>query len=283
RLLVVLYSINVFLTFTLTLFGLCRHWWEQRLYTLDWKRRFLLSVFGLALTTFILVVTLVEKFVHGAWATLLITGTVIAGCLSVRRHYDRVARRLKRADELYSLRLSWNADARSPPLDPKAPTAILLIGANRGAGMYMLQWVRRMFPDRFRNVVFVSVGEVDKQAFDGQGAIRTLQARLDNSLHYFTSYCVSQGLAASARQATGADPLEELSRLTVEVLREFPNSVCFAAKLVFDEDNVLTRWLHNEMPMQMQQKVHLAGGEMVIVPVRVPDEAPRAERVSRSR
>ena len=39
-----MYSINVFLTFSITLFGLTRHWFEQRRMVPRWKRPFLLSV-----------------------------------------------------------------------------------------------------------------------------------------------------------------------------------------------------------------------------------------------
>ena len=79
-LLVVLYSINVFITFTLSLFGLCRYWWEQRQHQLHWRRRLLLSMTGLLITGFILAVLVVEKFMQGGWVTLLITGSVMGLC-----------------------------------------------------------------------------------------------------------------------------------------------------------------------------------------------------------
>jgi amino acid transporter len=273
-LLVVLYSINVFLTFSLSLFGLCRHWWEQRLYSRRWRRRLALSVVGLIVTGFILIVTVVEKFTEGGWLTLLITSGVIAGCLAVRRHYESVQAAMKRVDEAYSLPMTWDDSAASPPLDPAQPTAVYLIGGNRGAGMHMLQWVLRHFAGRFRNHIFVSVGEVDKQAFDSARSIKTLQARIDNSLRYFTSYCVSRGLAAASYQAYGADPLEELSKLVDEVLARFPQAVCFASKLMFERENWWTRLLHNQMPLAMQRHLQRAGRDIIIVPIQVPSERP---------
>jgi len=276
--LVVLYSINVFLTFSLSLFGLCRHWWEQRLYSRHWRRRLALSVLGLAVTGFILVVTVVEKFTEGGWLTLLITSGVIGVCIAIRRHYEAVQTAMKRIDEAYSLPMTWDDEAPSPPLDPALPTAVYLVGGNRGAAMHMLQWVLRHFEGRFRNHVFVSVGEVDKQAFDSARAIKTLQARIDNSLRYFTSYCVSRGLAAASYQAYGADPLEELSRLVDEVLARFPQAVCFASKLMFARENWWTRLLHNQMPLAMQRRLQRAGHEIIIVPIQVPSERPAPRR-----
>ncbi len=272
-LLVVLYSINVFITFSLSLFGLCRYWWEQRLYQLRWRRSLALSVLGFAVTAFILAVLLLEKFLQGGWVTLVITGSVMALCLVVHRHYEDVRRLMLLTDRKYELRKSWDYDAPSPPLDPKQPTAVLLVGGSRGAGMHTLQWVMDMFGDRFRNYVLVSVGEVDKESFATERTLKSLQARLENSLTYFTSYCVSRGFAARAYSAYGADPLDELTRLTTRVLAEFPDSVCFASTLVFRRENVFTRFLHNQMPLAMQRRLHLAGHQLIIVPIKLPDPA----------
>src|SRR3546814_2297061 len=67
RLLVVLYSINVFLTLSLSLFGLCRHWWERRLYQLDWKAKFAVAAIGFIVCAAILIVILAEKLMLGGW------------------------------------------------------------------------------------------------------------------------------------------------------------------------------------------------------------------------
>ncbi|HVT34743.1 MAG TPA: APC family permease [Nevskiaceae bacterium] len=269
--LVVLYSINVFLTFTLSLYGLTRYWWTQRLYALHWRGKFLLSGFGLAVTSSILLVILTEKFTQGGWVTLVITGVVIGICWLIRGHYDETARAMKRIDQLYELKNTWGDDTQPLPVDPAARTAVFLVGGSRGAGMHALQWVLKTFAGQFQNFVFVSVGEVDKQSFDTQRNIQHLQTRIDNSLHYFTSYCASRGLAATSFRAFGADPLDELTHLlTTQVLKDFPNAVCFASKLIFRNENALTRVLHNQMPLSVQQRLQLVGYELIIVPIELP-------------
>ena len=270
-LLVVLYSINVFLTFSLSLFGLCRYWWEQRLYRIGWFRGFGLSAMGFTVTAFILAVTLFEKFTEGGWVTLLVTSAVIGVCLTIRRHYDSAQNQLNVIDQQYSIRMNWDDQADSIPLDHTQATAVFMIGGNRGAGMHMLQWVFKQFPGRFKNFVFISVGEVDKQNFDGERSIQSLTTRIENSLNYFTSYCISQGHAAAYYQAYGADPLEELTQLTLKVVKDYPDSVSFASKLLFEKENLWTRILHNQMPMAMQRRLNLAGHEMIIVPIPVPE------------
>jgi len=64
-LLVVLYSINVFLTFTLSLLGLCIYWWRARGKDWRWLHRLAFSGLGLAVTSGILGVTVFEKFGEG--------------------------------------------------------------------------------------------------------------------------------------------------------------------------------------------------------------------------
>jgi amino acid transporter len=272
-LLVVLYSINVFITFSLSLFGLCRYWWEQRLYQLQWRRSFVLSLLGFAVTGFILSVLLAEKFMQGGWVTLLITGSVMTLCLLVHRHYEYVRGLLVEVDRRYEQRKSWDYDAVSAPLAPEQPTAVLLIGGSRGAGMHLLQSVLRLHPGRFRNFVFVTVGEVDKESFATERTLKSLQARIEGSLAHFTSYCVSRGLASRGYSAYGADPQDELTRLTLRVLKQFPDSVCFASKLVFRREGWFTRILHNQMPLAMQRRLSEAGREMHIVPITL-EEAP---------
>ena len=277
-LLVVLYSINVFLTFSLSLFGLCRYWWEQRLYKIGWLRGFVLSAIGFSVTVFILAVTLFEKFTEGGWVTLVVTSAVIGACLFVRKHYDDAQRQLNVIDQKYSIKMTWDDQVPPLPLDASQPTAVMLIGGNRGAGMHMLQWVLKQFPGHYRNFVFVSVGEVDKQNFDGERSIQSLTTRIENSLNYFTSYCTSQGLPAAYYQAYGADPLVELTQLTLKVLEKYPQGVCFASKLVFESENLLTRILHNQMPLAMLRKLNLAGKEMIIVPIPVMEALAAAPR-----
>src|SRR6202049_3803477 len=120
-LLVVLYSINVFLTFSLSLLGLCIYWWRARATDSRWLFRFSLSAVGLVVTSGILAVTTIEKFGEGGWVTVVITSVVIALCLAVHRHYDWVKARLKGVDELFTA-APCPKRADPPPLDPEAAT-----------------------------------------------------------------------------------------------------------------------------------------------------------------
>src|SRR5213593_4526251 len=78
--LVVLYSINVFLTFSLSELAMCRFWVRERKKHATWRKHIAVHLVGLTLCVFILTVTVYEKFGEGGWVTLAITGALIALC-----------------------------------------------------------------------------------------------------------------------------------------------------------------------------------------------------------
>ena len=63
--------------------------------------------------------------------------------------------------------------------------------------------------------------------------------------------------------------MAELEKLSKEVIKEFPRSVFFAGKLVFRQQNLMTRALHNHTPSTLQERLQFEGLQMVVVPVKV--------------
>jgi hypothetical protein len=267
-LLVVLYSINVFLTFTLSLVGLCVYWWQARVTDWRWLHRLVFSAIGLTLTAGILAVTVVEKFGEGGWVTVLITSLVIALCFGVHRHYDWVKDRLREVDEIFSAAPCPRAE-HPPQLDPRKPTAIFMVGSSRGGGLHTVLWVQRLFPNHFQNFIFVSAKAVDAQSYGGIEEIEKLRTALDRSLTFYVNYCHANGLAATARFSLGTDRVDELMKLAEEIQREYANCVFFTSKLVFRSENWVTRLLHNQTALALQRRLHLAGMQMVILPMQL--------------
>ena len=268
-LLVVLYSINVFLTFSISLAGLAIHWWARRRDDPKWRRRLVLSLTGLAVTGSILTVLAVRKFAEGGWVTILITGMVIAVCFAIRRHYDATRAVLHKTDALFDVKVPMDDTRPTPRIDPSAPTAALFVGKHRGVGVHTLLWVQRMFPGHYKNFVFLSVGEVDAQSYGGEGALRTLRYAIENSLRFFVRYCHTHGIAAEYYVGYGTEPVEEFIKLADQVSEKYPNAVFFASKLIFPRTTFLTRWLHNRTPQELQERLHVKGRQMVLLPMRV--------------
>ena len=268
--LVVLYSINVFLTFSLSLLGLCTYWWRQRKNGAHWWRHFALSALGLSVTSTVLVITLVEKFTAGGWLTVLVTSAVIALCFLIRHHYDETRAQIAKEGALFSGETPVVLDTAAPSKpDPSLPTAILLVGKHRGASMHALLWVNRLFPGHFKNFIFLAVGEVDAKSYDGAEHLERLRQTITASLDYYVAQCRRHGDAADYRIAFGTNPVAQFTKLAETTMDEFPNSVCFASKLIFRQVNFLTAWLHNQSPLEIQTRLHLQGKQMVLLPMNV--------------
>jgi amino acid transporter len=267
-LLVVLYSINVFLTFTLSLLGLCIYWWRARGKDWRWAHRLAFSGLGLAVTSGILGVTLIEKFSEGGWVTVLITSLVIALCLAIHRHYDWVKARLKEVDEIFSAAPCPKC-ANPPPLDRDAPTAIFIVGSSRGGGIHTLLWVQRLFPNHFKNFIFISAKAVDAQSYGGGEESDRLRQGLERALTFYVDYCHANGLAASSRLSLGTDRVDELAKLAEGVQKDFSNCVFFTSKLVLRNENWATRLLHNQTALALQRRLHLNGMQMFILPMQL--------------
>jgi amino acid transporter len=267
-LLVVLYSINVFLTFSLSLLGLCIYWWRARGKDWRWLHRLAFSGLGLLVTSGILGVTVIEKFGEGGWVTVVITSLVIGLCLAIHRHYDWVKARLKEVDEIFSAATCPKCE-NPPPLDANAPTAVFMVGSSRGGGIHTVLWVQRLFPNHFRNFIFISAKAVDSQSYGGAEQIDRLRTALDRSLAFYVNYCHANGLAATARFSLGTDRVDELTKLAEGVQKEYNNCVFFTSKLVFRNENWVTRLLHNQTALALQRRLHLNGLQMVILPMQL--------------
>ena len=267
-LLVVLYSINVFLTFTLSLLGLSVHWWRDRRSIHNWKRRLALSLLGLTVSFSILTITLIEKFSDGGWVTVLITSLVVIFCLLIHKHYEKTRLKLREIEKIFAQSIK-SGSCLPKKLDAELPTAVIMVDENRGVGIHTIMWVMRLFPGHFKNFIFLCVGEVDTQSFDSEATIRSMQYRTENTLCYYASFCEQQGLQSTWKMAYGTDSAQALDELAAEVYAEYPNSVFFAAKLIFYNDNLFVRWLHNQTALSLQRRLHQRGQQVVILPMKV--------------
>jgi amino acid transporter len=267
--LVILYSINVFITFSLSLLGLCVYWAKRRSKASpNWAFRLSFSFFAFLITSSILCVTLTTKFRSGGWVTVLITCAVIACCLLIKKHYRALSKKLNDLDDALKQPIT-ERNLPALPVDSQLPTAVILIGKSPGIGMHTLLCVLRMFPRHFKNFIFLSAGIVDVGSFTGQAALEQMRHEVNDMLQYFVDYCHQYGIASQAMATYGTDTVEELSKLSEEVGRKFPNCIFFASKLIFENENWITRFLHNETAIALQRQLHLQGKELVILPMRI--------------
>jgi hypothetical protein len=269
-LLVVLYSLSVFLTFAVSLFGLCLYWWRHRKDTDNarWVRRFLLSLSGFVICAGILAILLVERFTQGGWATVLIIAAIAGLCIFIRNHYRETKRAIQSVDRVFEDQPFGPVKDASEP-EPEAQTAVFIVGNSRGGGLHALLWVLRMFPGHFKNFLFVNARTVDSHAYGGEGALEKMRENAAETLEYFVDFCQSHGMASASYIGFGTDAVEEVTRMCEQINHEYPNTIFFTSKLIFASDNWFTRLLHNQAALAVQRRLHLEGLQMVILPMKV--------------
>lgn len=267
-LLVILYSINVFVTFSLSLFGMCVYWAKQRKKASPyWLWRLSFSFFAFLITSGILAVTLISKFESGGWLTVMVTCTVIFICMLIKRYYRHFENKLVKID--VELKQPIDLPLHAGTLDPKLPTAVIMLGKSPGIAMHTLLHVIRMFPGHFHNFIFLSAGIVDVESFAGQSSLEELRHEVNNNLKYFVDYCHQYGMAAEGYVAFGTDTVEELTNLAEIINKKYPSCIFFSSKLIFEHDNFITRFLHNETAITLQRNLNFIGKELVILPMKI--------------
>jgi hypothetical protein len=267
--LVVMYSINVFITFTLSNAAMIRHAFHTR--QPRWRRAALVHGLAATVCAMILVVTVVEKFTEGGWVTTVITAALVALCFAIRSHYRAVGARVSQLSG--ELALDAASPVCPPPpdgLDPDKPTAVVLAGGYGGLGLHTLLQIPRVFPGQFQQVVFVAAGVIDAGAFKGKDELDTLRDNIERDLGRYVAFARAQlGWSAESDSAIGTEAVTELDRLCREVALRFPRSVFFAGKLIFQRDSWYQRLLHNETAAAVERRLQFAGLPMIVMPVRM--------------
>ena len=151
--------------------------------------------------------------------------------------------------------------------------AVLLVGGYSGLGIHSLFAVQRLFPGYFRNFVFVSVGVIDSASFVNVEAVDEVRDRTAADLRRYVELAVGQGLAADSRMAVGTEAVATATDLCVQIAAEFPRSLFFAGKLIFERERWYQRLLHNETAYQLQRRLQFAGLNAMVLPVRVTEAA----------
>jgi amino acid transporter len=273
--LVVLYSINVFVTFVLSQTGMVRHWWQVRKEEKKWKRKITINGIGLVLCSFVLITVSTLKFYEGGWLTIVVTGCLILVVSLVKRHYKQTRYLLRRLDALVAdietAHSLTHKDHQHPnrEFDKNSKTAIFLVSGFNGIGLHTLFSVIRTFGKAFQNFVFIQVGVVDAGNFKGYTEIEKLQVHIKSETEKYVNLMKSQGYFSAGISLIGVDVVEEIVKLTPKILEQYPNAVFFGGQLVFPKESIFSRWLHNYTIFSVQRQLYSQGIPVMIMPIRV--------------
>ncbi|HXF48847.1 MAG TPA: amino acid transporter, partial [Verrucomicrobiae bacterium] len=186
----------------------------------------------------------------------------------IRRHYRKAAAALSK---LYASlgEIPSGPDVAVPPLDPKKPTAVVLVASYGVVGIHTVLNIFRTFPGHFKNLVFISVGVIDSGSFKGSEAVEALQKETEGALLKYVELAKKLGIPATYRMAIGTDVVEEAEKLCLEVTQTFPQVTYFATKVIFQRERWYHRLLHNETAYAIQRRLQWDGKTMVVIPARV--------------
>ncbi len=269
--LIILYSINVFITFFLSQLGMVRHWWQVRAEFPKWKKKLLINGVGLLLTSFILVSMIVIKFGEGGWITLFITLALVLLAMAVRRHYMNTLKLLKRLNDLVQVASIAPSEKSKKTIEfnPKEKTAVLFVNGFNGLGLHTLFNVFRLFGAIYKNYVFVYVGTIDAGNFNSREQIDKFEKNIKEEIGKYVKFVEKNGYYAESVTVIGTDVVDESNGIATEVLERFPNSVFFGGQLVFPKETFFSKLLHNYTVFAIQRTLYSKGIPFIILPIRV--------------
>ncbi|HUR39510.1 MAG TPA: APC family permease [Planctomycetota bacterium] len=266
-LLVIIYSFSVFVTFLLSQAGMVRYWFthpKDKGYV-----RGTVSVLASLLSATILASLLwAEGALYAAYALGAIL-SLSAVCVVVKRHYAKVGRTLSRLGTIVQAAEADPYHRDPQPWDKGAPTAVFLVSGYNGAGLHTILGVQKIFPDYFKQLVFLSVGQVDFDRFKGQHEVENLKAKVEEDLGKYVALAKKWGFAAESRAGFGVDLIDELEELSGQVVKDYPRSVYFCGDLVFHIPSLLTRLLHARTGEELQRRFRGKGLPLIVMPIRV--------------
>lgn len=270
HLLVVLYSINVFITFCLSQAGMVRHWWEVRKEEIQWKKKMFINGLGLFFTTSILISVVILKFHDGGWITLVITASLAVVAVLIKRHYRETLKLLKRLNFLVEAsKVNPDEPPKKIAFDSQSKTAGILVNGYNGLGLHTLMGVVKNFGKGFRNFVFIQVGVLDAGNFKGKAEMDRLQQSVKKDLDRYVAFMNSNGCFAEGFFSIGTEIVEEVEQLVPTVMERYPDIMFFGGQLVFPKETWMDRFLHNYTVFSIQRRFYHKGIPFMILPIRV--------------
>jgi amino acid transporter len=269
--LVTMYAINVFVTFSLSQLGMTRFSWVRRHRKGQGLTPLFVHSFSFFLCFSILIAVVILKFRQGAWMTIFVTGVLIILCLIIQRHYRRVREKLTELNaQLGDMQtLAGAPPSEVPEMNPKKQTAVFLVNSYGGLGIHTLLIALKTFPGQFSQIYFASVGVLDSGNFKGSEEVVRLKADRQKTIDHYVLLAHTLGLAAAGEYTLGTDPVVEATDLCVSIRHKYPKSVFFAGKLLFEAEKWYFPLLHNETAFAISRRLQLQGIPTVVMPIRI--------------
>ncbi|MCX5748644.1 MAG: APC family permease [Candidatus Saganbacteria bacterium] len=274
--LIVLYSINVFITFCLSQLGMVRYWWVARKRLRGWFKKLLVNGIGLSITAFILTTVIIVKFHDGGWITLVITGSVAILMFLIKKNYEQTDNQVKSLDRMVDEVEALNpvpgipvVPESSREFDPRNKTAIILVKDFTGIGIKTVLSIFRSFGSTFKNVVFVQMGLIDASAFRGHDQVEKVERKVKMELDRYIELVRRHGYHTEGFALSGIDTVAELEKIAPKIIKKYPNATFFGGQVIYPNETFFTKFMHNYTLFTIQKHLYAEGIPLFILPIEV--------------
>ncbi|MET7282652.1 APC family permease [Kribbella sp. NPDC005582] len=254
--LIQLYIVGVFVSFTLSQFGMIRHWTRHLKSETDGGKRNqmmrsrVINTVGLTMTGIVLVIVLLTKFTHGAYIAIIAMAALFLLMKGIRRHYDTVGRQTA-------------VDSDETLMLPSRVHAIVLVSKLHKPTLRALAFAKASRP---YTVEAVTV-DVDREESD------VLQAEWDR-----------MGIPIPLKRL--ASPYREITRPILQYVRDIRRQSPRDVVMVYIPEYVVGHWwehvLHNQSALRLKGRLLFTPGVMVTsVPYQLISSQAAEERQDR--
>ncbi|HEX3011277.1 MAG TPA: APC family permease [Syntrophomonadaceae bacterium] len=151
HLLIPLYSVGVFTSFTLAQAGMFVHWLKAK--PSGWQHRAAINGIGALVTTTAVIVISYEKFTQGAWIVFVVVPVLVILMYKIHQHYAHVAQKLDISNDQLN-NINFGLTGRHHVIVPIDSLNIMVVNA--------LKYAISMTPNVEAFHVEVTPGEADK-------------------------------------------------------------------------------------------------------------------------
>ncbi|GGL75606.1 hypothetical protein GCM10010038_02110 [Glutamicibacter protophormiae] len=236
--LIQLYVVGVFVSFTLSQLGMLKHWNRELVPVADRriraakKRQRLLNLVGLVLSGLVLLIVLATRFVHGAWIAVLGIVLLMFVMNSLHRHYQQV-------DAELSIEDGGQATAL-----PARVHALVLVSTLRKPVLRALAFARASRPSKLEAII------VDVEP---QKTQRTLQDW--------------ERLRIPVPITALASPYRDIPGALIEHIRSIKRESPRDLIVVYIPEYVVGHWweqlVHNQTALRVKNRLHYEPGVLI--------------------
>lgn len=196
--LIPLYSVGVFLSFTLAQTGMVIHWKNSN--ESGWRKRAVINGVGLVVTFITTFIIIYEKSLEGAWIVLILIPILVFIMASIKKHYNQVAEQLK----------VLTNDLENTALDKKFTHIVIVpIASLNKASLSALQYARSITDDVIALSVSANKEEMEK--------LKEKWNKLNTDIFLVSKYSTYRQVITPLLQYLGAisDAASDTEKITV--------------------------------------------------------------------